>query len=104
MRLSHERHGDDLAQIPVDVVDPVLLRDVREIADPCDPAGTRGGGRRQRRKLVEAWAAYCGQADVASNVDGQAAAQSETTDAETTRHVRVPNLDSSLEAEGSASQ
>jgi hypothetical protein len=44
----------------------------------------RGDALEKRRKLMEAWSAYCGRADVPSNADGQAA-QSEQTGADTTR-------------------
>jgi hypothetical protein len=46
---------------------------------------SRSDALERRRKLMEAWAAYSEQADVASNVDGQAAAESEANGAGTTR-------------------
>jgi integrase len=55
------------------------------VGDKAEQAYRRGDALEKRRKLMEAWAAYCEQADVASNIDRQAAAQSEANgDADTT--------------------
>jgi hypothetical protein len=65
---------------------------------PSDACGWRQGRARRsdrlekRPKLREAWAAYCEQAIVVSNVDGQAAAQWEANAGadSTTRRYAVP--------------
>jgi hypothetical protein len=57
----------------------------RAMFQPC-PVYRRSDAIVKRRKLMEPWAAYCEQTDVANNVDGQAADQSEANgDAGTTR-------------------
>ena len=39
LRLSDQRGGEELAEIAIDVVDAVLRRNFREVADPFDAPG-----------------------------------------------------------------
>ena len=72
----------DCTEFPREVAEAALAH---AVGDKAEAAYRRSDALEKRRKLMEAWAAYCEQTDVASNVDGQAAAQSGANGVDTTR-------------------
>jgi hypothetical protein len=64
-------------------------RNARAMLQPC-PVYRRSDALENRRKLMEAWAAYCERIDVASNIDDHAAAPVGANGVDTTRRYWAP--------------